>query len=45
VAHALVEKNLLETDQIRLINYYLCTQDNPVENQIRSYQRAGKKMQ
>jgi hypothetical protein len=46
LAHALTEENLLETDQILLINYYyLYVQNNPVENQIRSYQRAGKKMQ
>jgi len=36
VAHALIEENLLETDQIRLINYHLFTQNNSVENQIRS---------
>ncbi|HEX3013692.1 MAG TPA: hypothetical protein VHO92_05420 [Methanobacterium sp.] len=26
-------------------NYHLCMQNNLAENQIRSYKRAGKKMQ
>ncbi|WP_292388833.1 hypothetical protein [Methanosarcina sp. UBA5] len=43
MANALVEEKSTRDRPDPPDNYYICTQNNPVENQIRSYQKVARK--